>query len=265
MRNLKSLLTIVVCIHERKHTLPASQEYYNGCPYNVIYSDSSATPSDVTETDNIRYIYDPNMLYYSKMIKILSTTSTPYVIEICDDMILNFDAIKECLIFLENNKDYCFAQGTDAVQEKLNQGGLAMNLDGLSLADMLRQYVKEGVWQAPNHTVVQTKILEKIYKFVEQEPSLYPIRWFDKIWGFIALTYGKFKRLNIVHNKYIPASRIIDSIIDYPAILERDRKFDELRNDEENLIKLSKVLVNTGYNQEQSTNLTKEIFTNFNK
>ena len=265
MNDLKSLLTIVVCIHERKHTLPASQEHYNNCPYNVIYSDSSETKSDVTETDNIKYIHDANMLYYSKMIKILDTISTPYVIEICDDMILNFDAIKECLSFLENNKDYCFAQGTDSVHHKLNQRSLAINLNGLSLPDMIREYIKGGAWQAPNHTVVQTKVLQKIYSFVEKEPTLYPIRWFDKIWGFIALTYGKFKRLNIVHNTYIPASRIIDSITNYPAILQRHRKFDELRHDEENLAKLSKVLVNAGYSEDESLNITRETFNNFNK
>tara|TARA_R100000152_G_C6779115_1_gene210408 strand:+ start:1640 stop:2446 length:807 start_codon:yes stop_codon:yes gene_type:complete len=265
MNDLKSLLTIVVCIHERKHTLPASQEHYNNCPYNVVYSDSSETKSDVTETDNIKYIHDANMLYYSKMIKILDTISTPYVIEICDDMILNFDAIKECLSFLENNKDYCFAQGTDvrATRKKLNQNGLAMNLDGLSLPDMLRQYVKGNVWQAPNHSVVRKEILEKIYKFVEQEPSIYPIRWFDKIWGFIALTHGKFKRLDMPHNTYIAASRIIESMANYPEILQRHRKFDELRNDEDNLTKLSKILVNAGYDEGKSIDITKEIFSKY--
>ena len=138
-----------------------------------------------------------------------------------------------------------------------------MNLDGLSLPDMLRQYVKGSVWQAPNHSVVQKKVLEKIYKFVEQEPSMYPIRWFDKIWGFIALTHGKFKRLDAPHNTYIPASRIIESMANYPEVLQRHRKFDELRNDENNLTKLSKILVKAGYNEDKSIDITKEIFSKY--
>ena len=262
VKNLKDYFTLVITIHERKHTLETIQKHYSDAPFNIIYSDSSREKTNLYLREGDTYLYFKNELYYKKMKKTLDLVNTPFVAEICDDMLLNLQSVVECVDFLDKNKDYVVCDGLYSEKYK-NISNRILNIDQNNLSKLQRVefFTRVNIWHALNHAVVRTKTLKTIYNFVANDPNLYPIRMFDKIWSYISFFEGRHKKLNIRYCDYVPTVRILnDARIKYPTLLQKNLLFSQIRKDQQKLLSLSKFLTLYGYGDEESFLFTQNLF-----
>lgn len=295
---LKDDLTIICPLHYRENFLDEFLEYYDDFPCKIILTDSTDKPmSSVNyslskkykdhelfphyfESEEIIYIHEPNEVYYRKMFKALDLVETPYVVEIPDDDVIYKDAIKEVLSFLKQNQEYQFAQGRWHCGEELfwkepEDFYIKTNFYSDDRLERIDRYLTVENWQAPNHCVVRTDLLKEIYGYMSQEQRLWPIRWFDKIWFFMAGYRSNYKVLDVKYGRSCPTSMLrvdqwvnIQWMFTYPVELEHQTywsHFKEKRRknksplNQRGFIPLVEFLEKDGMKREEAFEFVKEI------
>jgi len=110
--SLSDKITVVIPTHERQDYLKRSLDYWSRILVNILVADSSKKKNmNVNQFLNTRYIHYPGWGYVNKLIDVLNNVDTEYVVLCADDDYILKDALKKCVIFLDNNGEYITAHG----------------------------------------------------------------------------------------------------------------------------------------------------------
>ena len=111
--HLKNKITIVIPTLNRPISLSKSLDYYSKLPFTVKYFDGSKIKNKKFKNlpPHIKYFHLPNLSFFSRIKKSLSTISTPYVILGCDDEFYTLGGLISCFNCLEKNKKYISSIG----------------------------------------------------------------------------------------------------------------------------------------------------------
>lgn len=255
--SLSDKFTLIITVHERQQFIESLLEYYSDLPCDIIVADSSVDVCKVTDWSHVKIVHAPNELYYKKMLDVLSEIKTPFVLELSDDDIIFKEAIHECVNFLENNPDYSFVDGIWAKRYK-KQTSYFIESNFYSEDPIERiQVCLNDYWKAPNHSVVKADVLRRNYAFQFENEILWPIRWYDKIWMFLACFDGNYKALPISYGSR-RNERLMDTLKHYPKKLRKDTPWTDILLGD-NLVPLINFCINQGHDKEWSEDFVKRV------
>ena len=295
---LKDDLTIICPLHCRDSYIEGFLKYYQDLSCKILLVDSTPLPAIQKkiglveppnsvfryDKENLCYLYYPDKIYYKKMYEALQMVDTPFVVEIADDDKVHKKALLKAVSFLKENPEYLFADGRwycdeDQAWFKLSGEGLIDETGRLDLFwaeqeefyigtnffsedpfERIRTYLNKQ-WKAPNHCVVRTDLLKEIYGFVDGERLLWPLRWFDKIWMFIAGYRGSYKCLDVKYGRKCPSSIITDSemIHSIPMSLGVHLYWSNFPDMKDSYMRLANFLIKEGHDESFSISFVEEI------
>lgn len=276
---LKDDLTIICPLHFRHTYIKGFLKYYEGLSCNISLVDSTPFP-DIQEIlgfiepphcafrhneGNVSYFYYPDELYYKKMYQALQAVDTPFVVEIADDDRVYKRAIPKAVSFLKENPEYLFTDGRwhckdDFFWTEQEEFYIGTNFFSEDPFERIRTYLNKQ-WKAPNHCVVRTDLLKEIYGFVLGEPRLWPLRWFDKIWMFIAGYRGNYKCLDVKYGRKCPTSILDDPLTFYslPPSLKLHLYWSDVLHMKSAYTRLANFLIKEGHDESFSMSFVEEI------
>tara|TARA_R110000824_G_scaffold57875_1_gene157157 strand:- start:4447 stop:5412 length:966 start_codon:yes stop_codon:yes gene_type:complete len=285
--------TLIISVHERKPHVANLVNYYDGFPCKIIVADSSKNLTDIPKNQNVQIMHRANELYYKKMHEAVSKVTTPFTLELSDDDIVYMGAIVSCVEFLESSRGHVFADGRWDQSEycrRLTMMGLNMQYRTVAQKTDVEEKLKfdyfiqskfyssnpldritkclNEYFKAPNHSIVSTKALKEMYSFQINHPNLWPIRWWDKIWMFLACFKGNYRALDIRYGKRSedPCSRLFSTLKnEYPKELQKDVHFPEIMKCEKNLEPFINLCKSVGHSKEKSKNFVTEVFRGVSK
>jgi len=257
---------LIISVHERKKHVANLVNYYDGFPCKIIVADSSKNVTDIPNNKNVQIIHRPNQLYYKKIHEAVSKVETPFTLELSDDDIVYMQAIVSCVEFLEQNEDYVFADGrwdqwSEDKEEKRKfdyfiKSKFHSDDPLVRIKKCLNEYFK-----APNHAIVSTELLKDIYAFQINHPNLWPIRWWDKIWMFLACLRGNYRALNIRYGKRSEKERLFSILNEkYPKELKKEIGFKQILKNKNNLNPFVNLCKSSFNNEEKSRAFVEESF-----
>ena len=256
--SLRDKFTLIITVHERQQFIGSLLDYYSDLPCDIIVADSSTNVCQVAEQPHVKVIHSPGELYYKKMVDILSDIKTPFVLELADDDIIFKEAIHECVNFLEDNPDYSFIDGMwHNKYEQQTAYFIESNFYSDDPIKRIEMCLNEQ-WKAPNHSVVKTGVLKKNYSFEFENEILWPVRWYDKIWMFLACFDGNYKALPIPYGDR-RSERLMNTLhSNYPEKLRKDTMWKEILLGD-NLKPLIDFCVSKGYDNEWSEDFVRRV------
>ena len=264
---LSEKFTLIVTVREREEWVVRNCELYAQMPFNVIIADSSKLLihdlTKIAETaPNIVYLYNPGCLYYQMIRKATEVANTEYVAIIPDDEIMYPGAIRECVTFLEKNKGHSFCDGywdrwSDWDNKVTNQ--VLLNLCTDDIKERISTLSKGEFWKAPTAAVVRSSVSQEIHTFLCENTALQPVRYYDKIWLFIALCMGNFKPVTYIMGSRNPISGRYICQDDYPEEMRRDLSFNSIL-EESRLGALIEYFQKYGYDFDDASRFVTHIF-----
>jgi glycosyltransferase domain-containing protein len=254
---LKDKFTLVITVHERKEFIYNLLNYYTNFPCDIIVADSSEDSIDVSNY-GVGLFHTPGALYYEKMCNVLDGVGTPFVLELADDDVIYKDAIIECVEFLEDHDDYVFAEGRwKDHYHKQTDYFLEYNFFSHDPIERVKVCLNKH-WKAPNHSVVRTDVLRDNYRFQFENEVLWPVRWYDKIWMFLACFEGNYKALPVLYGER-RQERLFDRLgSSYPEDLKKDVMWEDILKGD-SLKPLVNFLTSRGYDRQFSEKFVREI------
>ena len=204
---MKNNLTLIVTARERRNTLPRVLEYYKGFKGRIILLDGSSSRWDLIDNyDHIEYMHLPNKTWMEKMVTVLNEIDTPYVAKVCDDDLIFLHALPTMVDFLNNNPEYATVAGQEiSLLDSHFEYETYEYLLEVNQQDHFDDPVKrmEFYWTYFNckiHSVAKTETQLEVYQFMLDNPDIYAIRFFDKIWSLIFASRGKLAVLPVLSN-----------------------------------------------------------------
>ena len=267
--NLRNNLTIIVTVHERNWTIDDCLENLKGFDCDIVIADSSKEAMTRQFDSNVKYIHEPQLNWYQKMVSRLQDVTTPLYIELPDDDSLNLDAVKKCVEFLISNQDYTVATGNSLPPSHQQQ------VNGFPDATISQDDSLERVTNGMSHTTGNLDFIDvthsvntvsfglAFYTWYTENPILWPARWTDKMRKFYQLFYGKIKYFQI---PYIydgqHKSLLKEGRIEYPKDLGKEVQWNDYFNNPDNFKPLI-TLLNTKYkmSKEACINFIKSVYT----
>ena len=208
-------LTLIVTARERRSTLPRVVEYYKNFPCRIMLLDGSSERWDKIDTyKHIEYFHLPRMPWMQKMVYGLERVKTPYTLKLCDDDIVFLHAIPIMLDFLKNNPDYQTVMGQEiSLLDRHFEYETYEYLLEVNQQDHFDDPTErmEFYWTHFNckiHSMTKTKTQLEVYQFMLDNPDIYAVRFFDKVWTLIVASRGKFKVLPILSHMRSRESKV---------------------------------------------------------
>ena len=159
---------------------------------------------------------------------------------------------------MENNPDYSFVDGMwKDKYEKQTSYFIESNFYSEEPTERI-QVCLNDYWKAPNHSVVKTSVLRNNYSFQFENETLWPIRWYDKIWMFLACFDGNYKALPIRYGDR-RNERLMNTLEgNYPKRLRKDTPWSHILFGD-NLKPLINFCIDQGYDKEWSKDFVTKI------
>ena len=266
--SLKNNITIIITVHGRNWTLDSCLENLKDFDCDIVIADSSKDKMDKSFGDNIKYVHEPKLNWYQKMVSRLKEVTTPLYLELADDDRLNLDGVKQCVEFLVSSPDYNVATG----QSLPPSGGQKLNgfPDAtVSSDDQIKRLSgglshTEGVLDFIDvtHSVNRTDFGLSFYTWYTENPILWPARWTDKTRKFYQLFTGKIK---FFQTEYLydggHTSLLQEGKIEYPKDLGKGVLWKDFFKDTSNMRPLINLL-NTKHNfgEEEGIKFIRSVF-----
>lgn len=226
--------TLIISAYERRDTLPFILSFYRETGVKVLLIDSSKKSYKfINNFPWINYHHLPNANFYEAINYAVIQAGTKYICWNNDDDIILPIAIFECLDFLKKDlaNDYSNVIG---LQSKINSDYGFEEFKIWTQKNFFSKKYNKRIeymfknFHTPVHAVCRANIFIDATNLVINNPSLQPIRFFDRIFGIVASVYGNKKVLPI-HFCLRSDDRIINSLL-YPTYLKRNIKPIELVN-----------------------------------
>jgi len=239
-------LTIIITAKSRRSTLPRCLEYYKGFTGRIILLDGSSTRWDlISGYDHVEYVHMPDTPWIDKTIHVLNSVTTPYVIWIPDDDFLLLHSIPVMVKFLNDNPDYVSVTGQevglyDRLVEvdhdaKINHWGKIFEYETYEYileANMTAHFddLEQRLWfywtyfNSKVHSIIRTDVKLSIYRFMIDNPNLFAIRFFDKLWTFIAACQGKLAVLPVLSTARSRESIVMEEAVVLKSGMQNETK-----------------------------------------
>ena len=246
-------LTIIITAKNRRSTLPRCLEYYKGFTGRIILLDDSSTRWNlISGYDHVEYVYMPDTPWIDKKIHVLNSVTTPYVIWIPDDDFLFLHSIPVMVKFLNDNPDYVSVTGQDVgLYEERRLGDWAFTARThlvhywhwqksfeyetyayILEANMTAQLddLEQRLWfywtyfNCKVHSIIRTDVKLSIYRFMIDNPDLFAIRFFDKVWTFIAACQGKLAVLPVLSTARSRESKVMREAVVLKKGMQKETK-----------------------------------------
>ena len=107
----QNLITVVVPTFNRPFHMCRSARYWSNFGSKFIVADGSQINQSALVPQVPQYIWEPDLSMTQRWYLALESVKTKYVLFCADDDFIGFDAIVQCLDFLENNPGFSCAQG----------------------------------------------------------------------------------------------------------------------------------------------------------
>lgn len=204
-----NLTLLITTVGERHKYLRRLFTHYKDLDCRKIVIDSSDFPySEIEKFPEIEYYQEPGMGIYEKYLKGLQLVNTEFILVAADDDFAVIKGVEQALDFLISNPDYSFANGQqlrfyeDNPRTVNSYGVWQYNKqlkDNFYSNDPVKRvnYMFE-TFMPPNYTVMKTNVLLSAVQLILENPHLKPVKYFDKILGFVAAVEGNFKMLPIL-------------------------------------------------------------------
>ena len=200
-------LTIIITARERRSTLPRALEYYKGFKGRIILVDGSSSRWDLIDNyDHVEYMHLPDKTWMEKMVTVLNEITTPYVAKVCDDDLIFLHALPMKVDFLNNNSEYVTVAGQEIslldshFEYETFEYIIEANLKDRFDDPLDRMSFYWNHFNSKIHSLSRTKTQLEVYQFMQDNPELYAIRFFDKIWTLIFASRGKLAVLPVLSN-----------------------------------------------------------------
>lgn len=237
-KKYEQLITIIIPLHNRNYNINSLLQYYDEYDFKIEIQDSSKQETFIEpkflKKENINYTYIKDELIYEKFFRTLSAITTPYCVNLPDDDFLLPSAIFKSIEFLEKNDNYIsvfgrtlmfYEDGTLDDNYNRNQYVGLKNLD-----NNLKNHIQNKIdyFIPPNHNITRTKYALIPYDFILKYKTLYPVRFFDKIYFIILSSLGKIKMIDGLYMLRAGFDRTINKSSEetsYNPLLEKNIKF----------------------------------------
>ena len=199
-------VTLVLILHNRHKNLDRLLEYYKDCDLPIMIADSSKEKHIFNnKRNNWIHHYLPGLSFTQKIEVVSKTVTTPYVVMCADDDFILPESLQQCVLFLEQNKDYSIAQGWSIryYKESISAGRVSYGLlydfsksieatEPINrLLAMFRNY------RSVLYAVFTTNVLQQSFAGAgEQIKNLYLNEY---ITAFLPILCGKYKELPILY------------------------------------------------------------------
>lgn len=244
MFDIKEKFTLVITVHNDLTYIEDCLEYY-GDFCNIIVADSSKELGlySLGVRDNVQVIHEPGKLYYKKLRDVFSKVATPYMLDLSDDDIVFKEAILELVAKMEVDDAIVAADGywleesdgdSLTTEELFKRGFVEYSPD----PDMItRTLTIMKNFNPPNHAIFRTEIVLSFFSYYCECPTLWPVRWWDKILAFMTCCAGQYMHVPIKYGRSGPGQRIMSDRTEvYPFELSRATPWDAIFDCPEELI-----------------------------
>jgi len=174
-------LTIVIPTINRPQLLKRALDYWGVTDYSVIVADGSESAFSGDLPDNVRYIHDAISRPWERWHDALCQVKTPYVAVCGEDDFLSMNGVKQCLEFLNSNKDYVSAQGhgvefTVDGMDNIAVGAFMEKRAGMHIdadtADERMHQLFEEVYMFQMFSVYRTHMLQLVLASVKKQKNM---------------------------------------------------------------------------------------------
>lgn len=216
--------TLLITAFERRHTLPFLLSTLRESRFPILLVDSSRQPySDIKHYPWISYLHFPEKNIYQALYDAANIATTNYVCWNNDDDLIFAGAIEQCYHYISQNKNCSNVLGLQSKKGSnygYNEYDHWCQFDEAEANYLDRLNNMFEVFATPVHAVVQKEVIMQSTALVLEHPRLYPIRFFDRIFGIVCAIYG-YKKVLPIHYMLRSNDRLINNR-DYPSILQRD-------------------------------------------
>lgn len=228
---MKDQATIIIILHNRHRNLDRLLEYYSGQGFQIVIADSSREEHRFDYlSPSVRYVYRPGLSFTQKVEEILPTVQTPYVLMCADDDFVIPSGIHESVEFLNNNPEYCSAQGmilkyyvnpyeTEFRVDLLYQGDFSLH-SGKSW-ERIEKLFKP--YKSLLYAVHRTEILNKV--FMGAGKSFGNLYLNEYLTSIVPLFYGRYKDMEGLYQVREHSDFSDDKTVDNIDVIVQDTKY----------------------------------------
>ena len=199
-------ITLILILHNRHKNLDRLLAYYNDYDFPIIIADSSTEKHVLSKVkNNWFHSYTPGLSFTQKIEIALYKVATPYVAMCADDDFILPESLHQCVLFLEQNKDYSIAQGWAIryYKESIATGNIRYGLlydisnsiEGESPLNRLVEMFSN--YRSVLYAVFKTDVLQQSFKGGGKAVKNLFLN--EYITAFIPIVFGKYKELPILY------------------------------------------------------------------
>ncbi len=204
---LRDNITLIIPVRFRQYTLPRILNYYKDTDFPIVVCDATEKPYDgIDKFPWVEYWHQPNRPHVDFMVDVLAETHTKYSVNIGDDDFLLIPAIDYCIKYMEEHDDCVATNGQEAA---LNDNYLEYETIHYIIEQLYPMNFEDPkermdyTWKyftAKNHCIIRTDAHFEVFRFVQEYPDLFAIRFLDKILSLILARRGNITSLPIFFN-----------------------------------------------------------------
>lgn len=207
LNDMKHKTTIIIPVLNRRHTLPRILNYYKNSNIPILVCDATKTSyKRINEFPWVEYLHKPDKLHVDFMVDVLQKINTPYSVNLADDDFLLIPAIRYCEDYLNKNKNCSAIMGQEAALydnflEFESDHFVLEQLEPMSFEDPKKRM--EYAWKyftAKNHAIIRTNYHLEVFKFMQDHPNLFAVKFLDKILSLILAYRGNIVSAPIFYN-----------------------------------------------------------------
>lgn len=199
-------VTLILILHNRHKNLDRLLEYYKDYNFPIIIADSSEKKHVFNKKrENWIHHYSPSLSFTQKIEVVSKIVTTPYVVMCADDDFILPESLQQCVLFLEQNKDYSIAQGWSIryYKESIATGSVSYGLlydfsESIEATEPLdRLLAMFQNYRSVLYAVFRTETLQQSFEGAgTQIKNLFLNEY---ITAFIPILYGKYKELPVLY------------------------------------------------------------------
>ena len=247
-------LTLYITLYSRRWTLPRIMEYYRDFPGKLVVADAWADPgSNQKKYPRVTFLDLRGKNFYEVMQSIGKDCKTRWMCWCNDDDFAPVSGLKTCVDFFgKHPEEYTMVMGQQfmignegygkreyAHWSFPTQSGNSSDFAGGTRTSSLypqhspfshaetRLRNMFRVFHTPVHAVIRPELMQEAAELVLANPHLFPIRFFDKVFGYVAALRGEKKVLPTL-TSIRTQNRLIDQRGGYPAELKREVPFENI-------------------------------------
>lgn len=218
-------ITILITAYVRRQYLPKLLKSLNVSNLKIVLLDSSPTIwSEAEKFSWVTYKFTPNKLIYKVMHDAAKHCTTPYILWLSDDDLLDLNGLWKCLYFIDNHKNYSSVTGkirmrfsTYTVYEYRKWLSIYNNPSDDPLIRLEKIF---NCFVSGPHDVMRRECFEKCFEIILENPDYYPVKFLDRVIVIVQSIYGNKKILKTSFINRRKTSQLEWN--DYPMILQKD-------------------------------------------